>query len=108
MYLSSGYLIYNSYPYGNATYRSKINSNSMSNIYTTTSTMYLFYINYPSYTDIQNNNVNTWVSSATGSTQYGFYVYYPSYVTFNANIFKNVTVNYYIYSFYILFDFREE
>lgn len=101
--LASGYLIYNSYPYGNTTYRSKINSNSMSNIYTTTSSMYLFYINYPSYTDIQNNSVNTWASSATASMQYGFYVYYPSYTTFNANVFKNITVNYYIYSFYIYY-----
>ena len=101
--MSSIYGFYVFYPYGNSTYRFKMDGNSEYNIFTTTGTCYYNYVYYPSYSDITNNELFSTQMSGTTATGYAWYIYYPSYTTVVGNSIKNVVNNYYWYGFWITY-----
>ncbi|MCX8485523.1 MAG: hypothetical protein ORO02_10005, partial [Bacteroidia bacterium] len=101
--LSSFYMIYNYYPYGNTTYRTQMSGNTITNIFSTTSTTYGLYAYYPQYIDITTNTLDNIQSSGSSATNYMMYVYYPTQISVSNNTIKNVVSNYYLYNFYIYY-----
>ncbi len=101
--MSSYYLIYNYYPYGNASIRTKMEGNIGKNIMSTTSTTYGFYAYYPQYINVNNNSLDNIQASGSSATNYMIYVYYPTTASISGNTVKNVVSNYYLYNFYIYY-----
>jgi len=101
--MSSYYLIYNYYPYGTASIRTKMEGNIGKNIMSTSSTVYGFYAYYPQFINVNNNTLDNIQASGTSATLNMIYVYYPTNANVNGNTVKNVVSNYYLYNFYIYY-----
>jgi PKD repeat protein len=98
--LSTFYGVYLNYPTGNATYRSVLDGNVVEHVAYSTGSRYVYWINYPTYTDITNNKVDNVDGTSTSSVAYDYYVYYPTDVKVNGNTSTNSQTGGYLYAFY--------
>jgi PKD repeat protein len=98
--LSTFYGVYLNYPTGNATYKSVLDGNVVEHVAYSTGSRYVYWINYPTYTDITNNKVDNVDGTSTSSVAYDYYVYYPTDVKVNGNTSTNSQTGGYLYAFY--------
>jgi PKD repeat protein len=98
--LSTFYGIFLNYPTGNATYKSVVDGNIVEHCSYSTGSRYVYYVNYPTYTDVTNNKVDNVDGSSTSSVAYDYYIYYPTDVKVNGNTSTNSQTGGYLYAFY--------
>ena len=98
--MSSFYGVYLYYPMGNSKFKNILDGNTVENCTYSTGSRYVYYIYYPTYSDITNNKVDNVDGSSTSSTAYDYYVYYPTDVKVNGNTSTNSNTSGYLYAFY--------
>jgi PKD repeat protein len=98
--MSSIYGVYLYYPMGNTKFKDILDGNIVENCAYSTGSRYVYYVYYPTFSDVTNNKVDNVDGTSTSSTAYDYYIYYPTDVKVNGNTSTNSNTAGYLYAFY--------